>query len=160
KRPSWYMVHALQAEMADLEQRSGQALDEYQRAFDLGDRRPALVNRLVQLHAKRGQQDKVEKIIRSLLSQEDTPLSSGLGKAASQTVVGQDPNLALELALKSVSAKSEKYADHLWLGQLMRAVGKESEAEKALRKACDLGAKEPESWIALVYFLNAANRPK
>jgi len=159
RRPSWYRVPALQGEIADLEGHADTATERYQQAVTLGDRRPLVIRRLVQHQFAQKRYAEVGKLMRDLREQEQTLMLAGLGKLASLSKLGSgDQGGALELALKSVDPDSKDFRDHIFLGQLYAAANKKDEAEKAFRKACDLGKDVPDPWVTLVVFLAVTER--
>ena len=166
RRPSWSRIPSLEAEIDELEGSPTAAIDKYQQALALGERRPTIVRRTVQLLFEQRRFVEANLAVRKLLDQENMLLSAGLGKLAAETLLSsQDPTSrdserALDLALKSVRPESKTYQDHLWLGRILGVLGKKAEAEKALRQACKLGEKAPETWVALVAFLAGSDKKK
>lgn len=166
RRPSWPRIPALEGEIDELEGAATSAIEKYQQALALGERRPAIVRRTMQLLFEQRRFDEANLAVRKLLDQENLLLSAGLGKLAAESLLSngdpssRDSERALELALKSVAPESKAYQDHLWLGRILASLGKQSEAEKALRHACELGASAPETWVALVSFLSGSEKKK
>jgi Tfp pilus assembly protein PilF len=159
RRPSWHRVPALQGEIADLEGHPETASERYQAAVTLGDRRPAVIRRLVQHLFEQKRYADVGKIMRELREQEQSLLLAGLGKLASLTKLGSgDQSGALELALKAVAPDSKDYRDQVFLGQLYEAANKKPQAEKAFRRACELSPDMPDPWVTLVVFLARTDR--
>ncbi len=79
--------------------------------------------------------------------------------AADLSLRNQDLTRAVELASEAVSVDSKDYRDHLWLGQVLAASGKEpARAEAELRKAVALAPQAPETWVALVRYLVFADQ--
>jgi tetratricopeptide (TPR) repeat protein len=166
RRTSWPRIPALEAEIDEREGNIPAAIDKYQQALALGERRPAIVRRAVQLLFEQRRFDEANLAVRKLLDQQNTLLSAGLGKLATETLLaGADPanrdsERALELALKSVAPDSKVYQDHLWLGRILWALDKQAEAEKALRHAVELDERAPETWVTLVAFLAGSGKKK
>ena len=166
RRESWPRIPALEAEIDELEGRIPEAIDKYQEALRLGDRRPAIVRRTVQLLDAQGRSDEIKQVMNKLRDQENILLAAGLGKAVVERRLSdpdpasRDSEHALELARKLVPPNSKDYRDHLWLGRVELASGKQEEAEKSLRRACELGEKAPETWATLVAFLASTGKKK
>jgi tetratricopeptide (TPR) repeat protein len=166
RRTSWSRIPALEAEIDELEGRTSAAIDKYQQALNLGERRPAIVRRAVQLLFEQKRFDEANAAVSKLLDRENTLLSAGLGKLAVETLLSKadptqrDTERALDLAVKSISPDSKEYRDHLWLGRVQWASGKQAEAEKSLKRACELGEKAPETWVTLVAYLVSADKKK
>lgn len=158
RRPGWAAVHLAKAELEELKGNTEQAVAQYRKAIDLGERGPRAVRQLVQLLYKRQRFDEADQEIRKL--QRQTQVSSDLMRlAADVSLKNQDPLRAVEMALQAVSAESGDYRDHLWLGQILAASGQRTtEAEGHLKRAVEMNGKAPETWTALVRFLATANR--
>ena len=74
---------------------------------------------------------------------------------------------ALNLAKKAVSAQSNNYQDHIWLGQVLWIIGQRAategrkeemksrnvEARNELLRAVQLGRDRPDAWVALIQIL-------
>ncbi|HTU92356.1 MAG TPA: tetratricopeptide repeat protein [Gemmataceae bacterium] len=166
RRPTWPRIPALEAEIDEIEEHFSAAIEKYQQALALGERRPPLVRRTVQLLFEQRRFDEANQAVRKLLNQENTLLAAGLGKlAAANLLSNPDPSArdtqhALDMALKSVSPDSKAYQDHLWLGRVLWSSGKPEEAEKSFKRACELGESVPETWVTLVAFLASVGKKK
>jgi predicted Zn-dependent protease len=64
RRPGWARVPALEARVEEAEGRPDRALAAYLRAIELGDRRPAVVGRAVQLLTERGRRAEADEVLR------------------------------------------------------------------------------------------------
>ncbi len=161
RRPSWSNALALLGQIDDMEGRPDRAISSFQQAVQVGERRPSVVRRLVELLFERSRFVDAEKAIRKLLDQEQTLLTAGLGKLAAHSLLrAQENERAVELALRSVSADSKSHKDHLWLGQILWVVGKKAEAKKELLRAVELEPAVSETWKALIFFLIATDEKK
>ena len=95
RRPSWDRIPALEGDIAEREGNPGGAIEAYKKAFDLGDRRPIVIRRLVQLLlADQSRLADLQNVIRKLQDQEKTLLDSGLSKIVSTLILPQDPSRA------------------------------------------------------------------
>src|SRR5262249_17047609 len=93
KRPNRSRGPALEAEVDELEGNVQGAIDSYQRALKLGDRRPQVVRRLVDLLVKGKRFTEADQAVRKLLDQEQTLLSAGLGQLATEVLLrNADPD--------------------------------------------------------------------
>ncbi len=157
RRPSWPRVHALEAALEEVRANPDAAIRAYRKAFDLGDRRPEVLRRLVQLLYERRRYADADDVVAQL--QAAGPVVGELGKLATEiSLHNQDRTRALELARQAVSAESPSYMDHVGLGQVLRAVGQPEEAEKRFRHALKLADQVPETWVALVLHLARAGK--
>lgn len=166
ERPSWSRIPALEAGIDELEGQVSAAIEKYQQALALGERRPAIVRKLVSLLFGQGRADEAIQAVHKLRDQGNTLLQAGLGKLAAMDLISNpdpsnpDPQRALLMAEQSVGADSKSYQDHLWLGKVRWAAGKPEQAEKSLKRACELGASAPDTWVTLVAFLANTGKKK
>jgi tetratricopeptide (TPR) repeat protein len=152
KRPAWSRGPLLEARIAELGGDSEEIIKNYQAAVRQGERQPQVIRRLVQLLYERQRYVEADEVIRKL--PEQAPISGDLAKlAAEMSLRNQDAERALELAQLAVSADSRSYQDHVWLGQILWALGRNDEAEKHFREAITLADDAPDPWVALVQFL-------
>jgi tetratricopeptide (TPR) repeat protein len=151
-RPAWSRVPLLEAAIAELEGDVEGVIKGYRAAIERGERRPEVVHRVVQLLAERRRFLEADQILRKL--PEQGPVSGELAKLAAElSLRRQDGQRALELAQAAVGSESSDYRDHLWVGQVLWAVGRNDEAEGHLRRAVELAEGRPEPWVGLVQFL-------
>jgi tetratricopeptide (TPR) repeat protein len=150
-RPAWAAIPACRAMIADEEGKAGQALTDYLRAVELGERRVAVLRRAVQMLYAERRYGEADQLIRRL--QPAGPLSPELQKLAAEiSLRNADPQRALELAGGAVSADSRDRDDQIWLAQVQLAAGKQDDAHAALRRAVTLANGKRAPWVALVHF--------
>jgi tetratricopeptide (TPR) repeat protein len=162
-RPSWYRVPALQGDIADLEGNVPAAVERYQQAVSLGDRRPVVVRRLTAHLSELKRWPDLLKITKELEGQDQLLLDAGLGKLDALAKLGTgDRDGAVQVAEKAVSPDSKRYEDQLFLAQIYASTtDRKEDAEKALRQACELGASVPDTWVWLVsYLAGTGQKPK
>ncbi len=174
RRPSWPRIPALEAEIDEVEGNINAAIDKYQQALTLGEKRPAILRKTVQLLFEQNRPDEANQLVGKLLEDEKTLLSAGLGKLAAEKLISnpelsiRDSERALDYAKMSVSKDSKDYREHLWLGRFLWASASKQKEQKeakdslrqakvSLRKACELAPKVPETWVTLVAFLVSTN---
>ena len=146
------LVPLLEAAIADLEGNAEGVIKGYRTAIERGERRPDVVRCVVQMLYERRRFVEADQIIRRL--PEQAPVSGELVKLAAEiSLRRQDAQRALELAQSAVAAESPDSRDHVWVGQVLWAVGRHDEAERHLRRAVALAEDRPEPWVALVQFL-------
>jgi tetratricopeptide (TPR) repeat protein len=153
RRPFWSRVSLLQATIQEVEGDSEEAIKDYQEAVRQGDRQPQVIRRLVQLLYERRRFVEADEVLRSL--PEQTPISGDLVRLAAEiSLRNQDPERALELAQLAATSKSRDYRDLVWFGQILAALQRNDEAAEKFRAAVTLAGKEPDAWVAFVYFLS------
>lgn len=170
-RPTWSQVAMLEAEIHERQGRQDAALQDYQRALDLGERSPRAIRRTVELLYRQGRYGEADRVLRRL--EDQMPWSDEIGRLASCIAIRLDDSAyAIEKA-RQIAARSQNFQDHVWLGQLLAAEGRQAkrddahqgdsaqtltEAEASLRRAVELAPQSSEAWASLVRFLNLENR--
>jgi tetratricopeptide (TPR) repeat protein len=159
-RPSWARVYALEAEILDRQDRRDKALEKYQAALDRGEGRPRVVRRVLQLLYEQQRYAEAQALVRKMperaLDERDVgriAAALALQQSTAASDREQSHEYALKLARKAAASPKANYQDHLWLGQVAAAVGKNDEAAQAFRRARALANTERSTWIALVLFL-------
>jgi tetratricopeptide (TPR) repeat protein len=149
RRPGWARVPLCEALLHERAGEMDAALARYQQAIQLGEQRPAVIRRVVQLLYERRRYHDADQLVQKL--QEQSPLLGDLDRLAAVLAFERhDYDRALTLVQKSRLADSRDYRDHLWLGHLYRAAKQQAEAEQSLRRAVALAPDSPEAWVALV----------
>jgi cellulose synthase operon protein C len=157
-RPTWPAVQLARAEIDLLRGNDDQAIADYRRAMELGQRSPRVIRKLVELLYKKQRYAEADQEIRRL--QKQTLIAADMQRlAADLSLRNQDPSRAVELATAAVAKDSKDFRDHLWLGQILAASGKQAdEAEAELRQAVAMAPEAAETWVALVRLLALLDR--
>jgi len=155
-RTNWSRVPLLKAEMDDLEGNQDEALENYQRALDLGEQAPQGITRAVQLLTARRRFDEAKQLLNRV--QERAAVPAGIDRLAANVSLLSNDSGEHTLELANRAAKdSTDYRDQLFRGQVLWSVdtGPEAktDADAAFRQAVALNPKVPETWAALVTFL-------
>ncbi len=158
RRPGWSRVLVAEAEICDLQKRPEDALEKYQQAVNLGERRSAVVRRLVDLLNEQQRYVDVDRVIRDV--QQGLSLPEGLDRLGVEAALrAQNPERALALARQAAADRPADYRSHLWLGLGLWGANRLAEAESSLREAVRLADAAPEPRVALVRFLAETGRP-
>ena len=122
----------LQGRLGQLEGDAVAARDEYQRAFDLGERRLDVALPLTQLLMTLGRWDDADRVFRILQEQMvlRAPWPGGPRKSRCKPITTG----AAELA-RLAAPDDDTYTYHIWLGNLLTALGRPSGGEDELRRA-------------------------
>jgi len=148
-RPRWFPVVSLAAQVADAAKDPRQALSDYQLAVDLGDRRPATLERLASLLYEENRVDDADKCL-SLLA------ANG---ATAQFVSAMSIELADKLdripeALRVARRGVEKFPDdaprRIFLAKLLMRAGETDEAVAVFREATKRYPSDDSAWSGLI----------
>jgi tetratricopeptide (TPR) repeat protein len=157
RRPEWSRVPLARAHLAELAGDPAQAVDHYRRAFDLGERQPAMLQRLVRLLTEEGRDADADQVLCRVQQQE--VLSGSLARLAAEVALRlHKRERAAEMARRAVPPTSRDYRDQVWLGQVLGLAGWADEAEAALGRAVQLAGGLPDPWAALVAHLARAGK--
>ncbi len=148
-RPRWYPIVGLAAQLADVAGDSRQALSDYQLAADLGDRRPATLERLATLLYQFGRYDEAEKTL-SLLAA-DTMAAPFVNAMSIELAVKQDRiATAIEVARKSVEEFPQDVLRRLYLANLLLRAGESDGAVAVFREATKRFPSDDRVWSGLI----------
>ena len=154
-RPAWGKIYLNIARIEELQNRPDRAIDAYQSAVELGEHHPDVLSRVVQLLTVKGRFLEADRMIRRLA--EESPLPIEMHRLAAEVFAkSRDYEAAVEQAVRYAEGQPKDYRSHVWLGQLLRIVGRSEEAEAALRKAVQVQPQEAGSWVPLVLYLSQA----
>jgi tetratricopeptide (TPR) repeat protein len=153
RRPSWSRVPLLGARIAERAGDVEAAIEKYQQAIDLGDRRTETVRQAVQLLASRRLFPEAQQVLQKLGDGDATAGDLGRLAAELSLLSGGDKQRALDQAITATPKDSKDYRNYLWLGQVYRTAGEPAKAEDAFRRALALDGAAPETWTALVLLL-------
>jgi tetratricopeptide (TPR) repeat protein len=157
RRPDWARVPLLAAAIDELEGKPERAILNYQRALELRDHQPAVVQRLAQYLYERRRYGEANHAIRKL--EEQIPVRGSLAKLATEiALANQDVPRALDLARQAISRQATDYRDQLWLGRILESAGQWPAAEETLRAAVRRAETVADPWVALVRFLAATRQ--
>lgn len=148
----WGRLPLLEARIDEADGKPALAIQNYQAAFELGERSPRMVFRLIQLLQDRHNFASAEDVLRKF--EDEAPLPSELSRLGAEIALSNN-NLkrALALAKAAVPAASRDYRDYLWLAKIHEAADQQPQAEQYLRQAVALAGHTPDTWVALVRHL-------
>ena len=152
ERPNWHRLAVSQGQIQELLGKRDSAITQYLKAVDLGERSPALMNRLCLLLYQSQRYVDAAKVMHKL-PEGAVLLGDMRPMAVDLSLRSQDYKQALALAEKGVKENPKDYRNHLWLAQTYLAMNKNAEAEPALREAVALASDVPETWVILVEYL-------
>jgi tetratricopeptide (TPR) repeat protein len=168
-RPSWPRIVALTGVVNGQMGKVDSALNNYLEAIELGERNPQVIQRAIQLLYAKQKYDEAHKLL-GQFEQQQANLSPDMNRlTASVALQEKEFDRAVEAARKA-AASSKSYEDHLWLGQVLGVVARQTktdgqskkageltaEAEKAFRRAVELEPKVAMTWVGLIQFLSAS----
>ncbi|MFL5245596.1 MAG: tetratricopeptide repeat protein [Gemmataceae bacterium] len=134
----------------EFQRANDKAIQEYQRAIELGERKPEIVQRTIQLLALSipDRTADAEQLLTDFQSR-DGVLSPKLAKLAAEVALKNgDKSNARDLAVQSVRTDTKDAHDFLWLAGILNAAGAPStDVEKALLLARKANEDEPDLWL-------------
>jgi tetratricopeptide (TPR) repeat protein len=152
RRPNWPRVPRLQGDFADRHGESVHAIDFYQRAFDLGERDPRVMLRLLKLLTENNRIQETNALRKAA----DADLLNVTKNALLDALKRNDRQSAISLAHLQVPEGSENLGDQLSLALLLAKLEDGPGAEIALKQArkiddrASADKKSRELWITQV----------
>ncbi len=154
---NWSRIAFLAGWIHELQSRPDDAVEEYLRAAELGDRQPQLFERLVKLLYQRKDYQRADQFLQQLQTH-NAPVSPELARLAAEiSFHARDLERAVLYAQKLAEGSGD-FKDYIFWGLMLEATGREQEAEVQLDKATQLASEQPEPWIALIDFLGRRDR--
>jgi tetratricopeptide (TPR) repeat protein len=156
-RPRWWGGPLLEGDIAAVRGETDEAIRGYQRAIELGNNRPQLLQRLIPLLNEKGMNAEIDKLLADLRDQENAPADLKLARALS-AMRNKDYAQGIALA-EELFKKSTRYPDHLLLGRFYADAGRLNDAGEAYRRAAqEIAPTSPEAWLTYVQFLVQGKR--
>ena len=157
RRPGWFKVASLVAEIHDSRGNQKKALENYLEAIQQGERNSRVIARAFGLLYEQKEYARAEAIVREL-QDEKTPFSMELTRIASEASVRTgDFDRALTLA-QTAAKDSKNVKDRLWLATVLQLSGKKPEAESEFQRARTAAPTDPSTWIALIQFYSTTGK--
>jgi tetratricopeptide (TPR) repeat protein len=146
ERPKWGPAHALFGRVAELMQRTDEAVNSYKLSIELGDVRPKTFEQLINLLYVNGDTNDAQRYLSmaASLAAVDSQLESMAGAMASSR---SDLQGLIRLAKESVERHPQDLQKRLWLSQLLLAKGDYAEAEKSFQIAADVDPGNQQAWL-------------
>jgi tetratricopeptide (TPR) repeat protein len=150
-RPAWPAVRLVQAELCERQGKFEEAVAAYEEAIRLGEGRPTAYERLVGLLY---QMDRTAEANRYLgLLENRVAGSENLSSLEMALAAGRGQVVrALDMARQRVERRPQDPLAQMWLGQMLLANDKPTEAEAALKKAVELAPNDVRTLGALFGF--------
>lgn len=154
-RPSWPPAVLLSAMIHHRAGQVAEAIQGYQEAIRLGERRMSVYERLISLLYQEGRLDDASSYLTQL--QEYVPLVENLSGLKILTAARRG---RIDQALETARRRAERLPDNAraqaWLGQILTVSGETAEAETAMRKAIKLAPEQIQyySGLLLLYLRN------
>ena len=150
-RPSWSSAHILNALILQRRGKYEQAVEAYQAAIRLGERKLAVFESLVMLLYKLERFREAEKYLVQL--QDQVPASSILTSLELADATRQGKwTQAIELARQGVARRPQDPMAYIWLGRVLLAGNNKAEAEATFREALQHAPADPSVYYALLSF--------
>ena len=148
ERPKWYPAVALAALYASLQGDSRQALADYSSAFELGDRRPEVLQQIITLLFKEGRFEEAQKYLSYRTANDvSVPFFDAM---AIELAIKQDRSAsALEIARQSVERFPDDAMHRITLANLLIRYGDSQEGLEVLRNAVRAFKSDSRVWLGL-----------
>ena len=171
-RLTWSRPHVLKGEICRQRGNQEEALEHYLQASINGDRDLEFIRLLLQMLFERQRYQEAEQVIHRLETS-PTPLTPDvLAKEAEIYAVGGDFDRALDCARQAYDPASGDYREHVWHGQVLnilarraqreghqdKLAGIAAQAEKSLRRACQIAPNAADCRVELVRLLMATDQ--
>jgi tetratricopeptide (TPR) repeat protein len=159
RRPGWYWVPLIEAELEDGEGHTDAAIDLYVRAVRLGANRTGVIVRAATLLQARRRYAEARQLLDDVRRQtSELPVELEKVDAVSAARLGGGSDDVAGRIERAVPASSADYHDHLVRGTLLASIGKAEGAEAAFRRAVALAPMTADAWAGLVTYLAGAER--
>jgi tetratricopeptide (TPR) repeat protein len=150
-RPSWPNTHLLRAEVDLRRGNLYQAIDALSNAIRLGEQRIEIYEQLVALLYGERRFAEADELLDQL--QERASLSRGLSAMEIDHAARAGcMDRALSAARRGVENRPKDPMAHIWLGNILLAEGKTTEAERAIRRAVQIAPADARTHDALFLF--------
>lgn len=159
-RPNWAESFALRGAIEQKMERTTAAIEAYEEAIALGERRYAVFEQLITCLEKAGREADIDKYLARLESY--LPSSQRLTEIAVHRRLDSDrPEQAIELARRAVAQRPNDAGDLLWLGRLLMLTGKMAEAHETFQKATEIAPHEVRTWNGMFsYYLRSGEKQR
>ena len=171
RRSDWSLIPLAAAQLAEEELAQGnlneaeikakedRIIGFYRQAINLGQRRLAIVRRVVQLLFKNGHGNDALELLGSIPV--ESRLAGDVGRQAAQFALeNKDYQRAEQIARRAVEANPSDFQARVWLAHIIRQTSeRQTEAVTVLRDAIALSPSDPNLWNALVTFLIITKQP-
>jgi len=157
-RPTWPAAHLLDGLLQERRGKFEQAIEAYQEAIRLGERRLVVYERLISLlnqSDRAAEADKYLSLLQDQIAAFETLSSLEMSVAARRGQLDR----ALEIARRGVERRPQDPMAHAWLGQMLLANDKPDEAEKALKQAVQLAPSDIRALGVLFGFYARTRQP-
>jgi cellulose synthase operon protein C len=150
RRPNWSRSVLLETQLEEVKGNRDLALGGYRKAFELGERQPQLVLRLVQLLHSRSQDADADAVLYRYQQGGGELRGSLLRLAAEVALRAGNVDRAVALARQTLASDVGQARPYLWVGQFLLAADRPVEVPALLQQALAQDDQVPEPWLALV----------
>jgi tetratricopeptide (TPR) repeat protein len=170
QRPDWFELHLVKAELELMDGKDDKALDEFEKAEQLGKVTPTGLLQHAQLLLNRGQFDAAKKLVEQLpVAVREGDLGRQYAEILLNTGAAEE---AARVADKYRDADPSDAGRQLWCGQLLARCAETStlsdskkdalmvDAGKAFQRSVELGPDSPEAWLAVNTFYAVRKDPE
>jgi cellulose synthase operon protein C len=160
QRPDWFELHLVKAELEMMDDKDDKALEEFDKAEQLGRVSPQGIVQHVRLLLNRGQFEAAKKLVEQL---PESTREGALGQVYAEILQNSgEPEEAAKIGGKFRDIDPKDAGRQLWYGQLLARCSdaatlsdskKEAlivDAGKAFQRTVELDPDSPEGWMSLI----------
>lgn len=152
-RHGWGRVYLALAQLDELSGRNDDALANYRKAIDLGERTEIVIRRAVELLWAQKKDDEAYRLLNGLYTEVPLPDDLERFRAIKDLLARDLPRSERPTIDRVAPADAADYRLLLLRGSLLAAIGDDGDALKAFRLAVDRDDTVPETWASLVAHL-------
>jgi tetratricopeptide (TPR) repeat protein len=152
-RQGWGRVYLALAQLDELSGRNDDALANYRKAIDHGERTEFVIRRTVELLWAQKKDDEAYRLLNSLYTEVPLPDDLERFRAIKDLLARDLPRSERPTIERIAPADAADYRLLLLRGSLLAAIGEDADALKAFRLAVDRDDTVPETWASLVTHL-------
>jgi tetratricopeptide (TPR) repeat protein len=155
-RPNWPRGYWIKGMLAELQDNPTTAISAYERAIQLGDQRPDVLQQLIPLLYRQNRLSDAERYL-STINQDDVVDNRTTLLSVTSHLRGGRQAAAVEIAENLLRRSPTDPMAKVWLGQTMLLAGRTKEAETILKQAVAAAPGDPRTWMGLFGFHLQAN---
>ncbi len=157
RNKDWSRVPLLEARIDEMLGNYHGALQQYEKAFQMGEKEPQNTARLLQLLIERKRYDRANEVYRDY--SERRPMTAEIARYGTEAAVATENHaMALARVRRAVPNPPRDYRDSLWLARVYERCNEFEKAETLLRQTIKKFRDLPEAWIQIISLYHHQNQ--